>query len=258
MNYGFQISSSGLLTALYRQDVYANNMANMDTVGFKPDIPALMQRDAARTEDHLPFAPSDAMLERLGAGVLAAPTRVNLAQGPTKITSSPYDAAIEGNGFFQVQGGPKDAGRTALLTRDGRFVRSPQGRLIHAGTGAAVLDRVQRPIVVPPGEMKIATDGTITVDGAEIARIGVYSAKDETAIRKRGGSILEAPAAQVSRMNAGAGLIKQGQLELSGADEIKTLLRVQETSRDVDSNLAIVQAQDRMMDRAINTFGRLA
>ena len=65
MNYGFQISSSGLLTALYRQDVYANNMANMDTVGFKPDIPALMQRDAARTEDHLPFAPSDAMLERL-------------------------------------------------------------------------------------------------------------------------------------------------------------------------------------------------
>ncbi|MFN9973111.1 MAG: flagellar basal body protein, partial [Phycisphaerae bacterium] len=44
MNYGVQISSSGLLGAMYRQDVFSNNLANMDTAGFKPDIPAMKQR----------------------------------------------------------------------------------------------------------------------------------------------------------------------------------------------------------------------
>ncbi len=258
MNYGIQISSSGVLTSMYRQDVYANNLANMDTIGFKADIPALMQRSAARIEDNLPNAPSDAMLERLGAGVLAAPTKIDLGQGGTKITNNAFDLAIEGDGYFQVQGGPKDTGRTALLTRDGRLTRSAQGRLVQASTGAPILDRVSRPITLPPGPVKIAPDGLVTVNGTEVATIGVFNAANQNSITKRGGSILQAPAAQVTRMNRGAGLVKQGQLEESGVDEMKALLRVQETSRDVDANISIVQAQDRMLDRAINTFGRMA
>ena len=124
----FQISSSGLLTALYRQDVYANNMANMDTVGFKPDIPA-RSCGAMRPEPGSPSVRPVGCHARAAGRGSAAPTRVNLAQGPTKITNSPYDAAIEGNGF-SGPGGPKDAGRTALLTRDGRFAarRSPDPR----------------------------------------------------------------------------------------------------------------------------------
>jgi len=258
MNYGIQISSSGLLTAMYRQDVQANNLANMDSVGFKPDIPALMQRSAARQEDNLPFMPSDAMLERLGAGVLAAPTKVDLAQGGTRITNRDTDLSIEGEGFFQLQGGPKDTGRNSLLTRDGRFARGVEGRLIHVNSGAPVLNRVQRPINIPPGELRIAADGKITVNGNEIDSIGIFNARDQNTISKRGGSVLQAPAAQVSRMNRGEGLIKQGQLEESGVEEMKTLLKIQDASRDIDANMSIVQAQDRMLDRAINTFGRMA
>jgi len=258
MNYGIQISSSGLLTSLYRQDVHANNLANMDSVGFKPDIPAVMQRSAARQEDNLPFMPSDAMLEKLGAGVLVAPTKVDLAQGGTRITNRDLDLAIEGDGFFQLQGGPRDTGRNSLLTRDGRFARGVEGRLIHVNSGAPVLNRVQRPIVLPQGEIKIAGDGQITVNGNPVDSIGIYHSRDPNLISKRGGSVLEAPAAQVRRMNRGEGLIKQGQLEESGVDEMKALLRVQDASRDVDANMSIVQAQDRMLDRAINTFGRLA
>ncbi|MBS0187473.1 MAG: flagellar hook-basal body complex protein [Planctomycetes bacterium] len=256
MNYGIQISSSGLLTSLYRQDVQANNLANLDTVGFKPDIPALMQRKAVRQEDDLPFLPSDALLERLGAGVLAAPTRVDLAQGGTKITNRPLDLQIEGDGFFQLQGGPRDSGRNALLTRDGRFARGTEGRLIHVNSGAPVLNRVQRPIRLPQGDVKIASDGTVTVNGNVVDTIGIYNASNQTQITKRGGSVLQAPAAIVRRMNSNAGIVKQGQLEESGVDEIKALLRVQDATRDVESNVSIVQAQDRMLDRAINTFGR--
>lgn len=258
MNYGVQISSSGLLGAMYRQDVFSNNLANMDTVGFKPDIPAMRQRLVARQEDNIPGAPSDAMLERLGAGVLAMPTRVNLAQGSAKITGNPLDVAIEGEGFFQVQGGPRDSGRTALLTRDGRFTRSADGRLVQATTGAAVMDYSGRSINLPPGEVSISSNGRVYVDKREVGRIGVFAVKDEQAITKRGGTILEAPASLVGNADESAGLVKQGQLEDSGVDEIKALMALQGASREVDANIGVIQAADRMMDRAINTFGRLA
>src|SRR6185295_4412463 len=53
VDYGLNIAASGALTAMYRQDVYANNLANMETVGYKPDIPVVKQRLDARHEDHL-------------------------------------------------------------------------------------------------------------------------------------------------------------------------------------------------------------
>ncbi len=258
MNYGVQISSSGLLGAMYRQDVFSNNLANMDTAGFKPDIPAMKQRLVARREDNILGAPSDAMLERLGAGVLAMPTRVNLAQGSAKITGNPLDVAIEGEGFFQVQGGPRDSGRTALLTRDGRFTRDSEGKLVQATSGAAVLDQSGRSITLPPGEISISSNGRVYVDEREVGRIGVFSVKNEMAITKRGGTILEAPASLVGAAAESAGLVKQGQIEESGVDEIRALMQVQSASREVDANIAVIQAADRMMERAINTFGRLA
>lgn len=243
---------------MYRQDVFSNNLANMDTVGFKPDIPAMKQRLAARQEDNAMGAPSDALLERLGAGVLAMPTRVNLAQGSAKITGNPLDVSIEGEGFFQVQGGPRDSGRTALLTRDGRFTRNAEGRLVQAASGAAVLDYSGRTITLPPGEISISSNGRVYVDKREVGRIGVYAVKNEDAITKRGGSILEAPASMVSNAAESVGLVKQGQLEESGVDEIRALMNVQSASREVDANIGVIQAADRMMERAINTFGRLA
>ncbi|MBY0114217.1 MAG: flagellar hook-basal body protein [Phycisphaerales bacterium] len=258
MNYGLQISASGLLGAMYRQDVFSNNLANMDTVGFKPDIPSMKQRLVARVEDNIAGAPSDAMLERLGAGVLAMPTRVDLAQGSAKVTGNPFDVAIEGDGFFQLQGGPRDAGRTALLTRDGRFTRNAEGKLVQAASGAAVLDHTGRSITLPPGEVSIASNGRVFVDKREVGRIGVYDIPNKAAITKRGGTVMEAPASQVVTAAESAGLVKQGQLEESGVDEIKALMAVQGASREVDANVSVIQATDRMLERAINTFGRLA
>lgn len=257
MNYGIQLSASGVLTSMYRQDVFSNNLANMDTVGFKPDLAATMQRLSARQEDGVMSLPSDAMLERLGAGVLAAPSRVNLAQGSPRVTGNPLDVSIEGRGFFQLQGGAQDTGRTALLTRDGRFSRSNAGRLVQVNTGALVLDQVGRPITLPPGTVTIDSDGAVKVDGREVARLGIYDVASEQ-VRKRGGTVLEAPASMVTRAGADRGLVKQGVLEDSGVDEIRALMQLQSASRDVDANIAVIQQQDRMLDRAINTLGRVS
>ena len=73
MNYGMYISASGALTSMHRLDALTNNLANVNTVGFKPHTPAVKQRDVARVEDDMPLADSNAMLERLGGGVQLAP-----------------------------------------------------------------------------------------------------------------------------------------------------------------------------------------
>jgi len=68
MNYGLYLSASGVLTSMYRQDVLANNLANVNTVGYKPDAVATRQRDAARVEDGLAGMPSLGQGAFMGVG----------------------------------------------------------------------------------------------------------------------------------------------------------------------------------------------
>ena len=88
MNYGLYLSASGVLTNTYRQDVFANNLANVETNGFKPDVPMLRQRDAESVEDQLGFDVSNEIMDKLGGGALAAKQRINFAPGSLKATGN--------------------------------------------------------------------------------------------------------------------------------------------------------------------------
>src|SRR5262249_40596405 len=81
LEYGYNLAASGMLTAMFRQDVASNNLANLETTAFKPDRAFTIPRAAARIEDKLFNLPSNKLLERLGAGVLLAPTRTTFEQG---------------------------------------------------------------------------------------------------------------------------------------------------------------------------------
>ena len=121
MNYGMYLSAAGVLTNMHRMDVMANNLANLGTVGFKADEVTFMTRAPERLDpgalSMMGGEPADPqwMLERLGGGQWAAPSRIDLRQGSLQRTGGNLDAAIEGDGFFVV--GSEDAPR---LTRDTR------------------------------------------------------------------------------------------------------------------------------------------
>ena len=66
MQYGLQISTSGILTGMYRTNVLANNLANINTTGFKPDSAFTRQRAVVREEDGVYSLPSNRLLEKLG------------------------------------------------------------------------------------------------------------------------------------------------------------------------------------------------
>lgn len=258
MSHGLQISASGMMSAMYRQDVFTNNLANMDTVGFKPDVPSFRYREAVTQEDGVGYLPSNELLERLGGGTMLNPNRVSFAQGNTRASGNALDLAIEGEGFFAVKKADEKGNEQTMLTRDGRFVRDPMGRLAMGSTGLPVLDANGNPIQLPlNGTVQIAGDGRVMSGGGEIAQLKFVNVADKSALRKEGNSLFKVSNDALGTATGGTGNIRQFAVEDSGVDEITALMQMQGASREVDANVALIQQHDKLMERAIAGLGRV-
>lgn len=244
------------MTSLYRQDVFANNLANLDSIGFKADIPTISSRTGVRQEDGVWNLPSNELLEKLGAGTMLMPNRVSLEQGSLRSTGSKLDVAIEGKGFLVVEDA-SDPGNAQKLTRDGRMVRNKQGVLSMAGTGLPILSENDQPIVLPDsGKLKIDSDGTLYMDDVKISRLKFIEIPDNAVYRKAGHGMLEVDKDSLRKAGAASGLIRQGVIEEAAVDELQALMNVTSATREVDANVEAMRAHDRLMDRAITSLGR--
>lgn len=258
MNYGMEISASGALSALYRQDVLANNLANAQTVGFKPDVPAVRFRPAARDEDGLFGLASNQMLEKLGAGNLPVANQTSFTQGSLERTNQDLDVAIQGDGFFVVRD-TSDTINPIRVTRDGRFTRSASGVLVMASSGLQVLDTAGNPISLRgQGQISIDGAGKVKQGGVEVAQVQLLHIPDPWRMPKQGKNVFVPPVNAVLSRTAGTGEIRQGYVEQSAVDSVKALMDVTSAGREVEANIAMIRAHDRMMDRAINSLGRVA
>jgi flagellar basal body rod protein FlgG len=256
MNYGLYLSASGALNATYRQDVYANNLANVNTVAFKPDIPVARARDAESVEANLGFDVSGQLLDRLGGGVIAGPQMINASTGAISPTGRPLDAALpDANAFFTVRTADPTTGQTATqLTRDGRFLVSPESTLVHAD-GHAVLDPDGRPIQLTPNvPAQLERDGRVTQNGVAVGRVAVVAVADPSVLIRSGGNLYRAPADLTLRPDS---LLETGATEASGTDPVLALMNLIESTRSATTNLQMIQYHDTLMDRSINTLARV-
>jgi len=257
MSYGLQISASGVMTALYRQDVFANNLANSDTIGFKSDIPSTLARQSVRKEDGVPFLPSNALLERLGGGVLMNPNRVEFTQGNLRDTGNDLDLGVLGEGFFVVRDAADSSGDSLRLTRDGRMTRNKEGTLVMASTGMPVLDVQNRPIQLSAfGDITVGGDGTIRQDNQAIARLAFIDIPDRMQIRKQGHSLFLPNSDALAAALPAKGTIKQHVVEDASVDPVRALMAMTSAAREVDSNVSMMQQHDKMTERAISSLGR--
>lgn len=258
MNYGLYLSAAGALTSLHRQDVYANNLANVNTVGFKPDIAITRDRLPARLEAGAPMADPQWMLEQLGGGNFVEPTRIDLKQGALQSTGNALDLAITGDGFFVVSTGKGTGPEQLRFTRDGRFTLNAQGELVMASTGMKVLDVNDQPIRLDPTlDVQIDSNGEISQNGEVVARLQVASPTDPSLLRKAGDNLLRfAEGASPTRTPA-LGQLHQGYVEGSAVDPILAMNAMISASKSLQSNATLMQYHDHIMGQAINTFGRV-
>src|SRR5260221_6814 len=255
MIYGLYLSATGVLTNSYRQDVIANNLANSETVGFKKDL-ALFQQRRTEAQERGFGAGSNALLEGLGGGVYASPTRVDTSQGDLEPTGSNLDVAIEGTGYFNVH----DNGQTRL-TRDGRFSLDRTGQLILAnGRGQAVLDVKGRPIQLDPSlantETTIGKYGEITQRGRMVAQIGLSDVADPAQLKKLGGNMMSYP--DVAGMRPALGVLHANFVEHANVEPATELTQLMDAQRQLEANANMIRFQDQTLARLVNDVGKIS
>jgi len=254
MQYGLMIAASGVQVNMYRQDVFANNLANVKTPGFKADLASIRQRDAEAIEDGLSFDRRKPILDMLGGGVFAEPTRIRFDVGPIEKTGNDTDLALtDENTFFVVQlpNGEK------RLTRDGRFAVDRQGFLIQATNGNRVLNEDDDPIQVGEGG-RISFDrvGAVQVEGEEVDRIGLADVVDKTQLFKEEHGLIRM-GSEAARQPAAVRDVQPGYLEGSSINPIQELNRVISSGKAVSANANMIRYFDTTMEQSINRLGRV-
>ncbi|MFI4860634.1 MAG: flagellar hook-basal body protein [Phycisphaerales bacterium JB063] len=265
MNYGMHVAASGVLVNSHRLDVLANNLANVNTPGFKPQFSDVQERLPERLEDG-PYEPGVArrMLEQIGGGVYASQHQTNFEPGSLVQTGQDLDVALDSNDtFFVVQARDEKTGELSPhVTRDGRFQTNHEGEIV-TGSGARVLDGGDQPIRVPNGttDIRISQQGDIQFyDKAEnsLGQARLQVARVDTAGLEHRGAGLFAMVTGDTRQAVDTPVVHQGSYEGSGTNAITTMMEIVAATKAASGNANMIRYHDQMMNQSINTFARLA
>jgi flagellar basal-body rod protein FlgG len=256
-NAALHVARTGLDAQSARMRVIANNLANVNTTGFKRDR-AEFETLAYQTMT-MPGSPSSAENKyavglSLGSGVnMTGTARIN-TQGSLSTTDNPLDMAIEGAGFFQVT---KPDG-TVGYTRAGNFNLSPEGKIV-TSDGMPL----QPEISVPEGatSVTIGADGTVSAQlpgessTTELGKIELARFVNPSGLAALGNNLFAETGAsgapQVGPAGAdGRGSIRQGSLEGSNVNVVEELVDMIETQRAYEVNSKMISATDEMLRNA--------
>ena len=256
---GMYTAASGALVAQSAVDTIANNLANVNTAGFKR---TLLQVQAQPKHDLYRFQTDPGKSARaggvavqvaigaLGSGAQIYDTPADYEQGALAATGNDLDVALSGPGFFAIR-----AGNGAVrYTRDGAFVRDQNGFLT-AQNGDRVLGRNGAPVALPQsGKVEIARDGTIAVNGQSYDRLAVVEFANLAALRPEGSNRFVDVGA--GPRNATTTSTLQGSLEKSNADVVRSMVDLIAAQRWFDANQKSIQTQDDAVGQAVQTVGR--
>lgn len=248
MLYGMYLSAAGMQTRQYELDVLANNMANVDTVGFKPEVVTFRDRDVEANEKVAYAGYRDPLFDAYPGGQFVYEATTDFRAGPQRHTGKPLDAAIEGDGFFAVQDGD-----TMRYSRDGRFTLQDD-QLVRVADGRPVLGNNDQPIRIPQdltaADIKIASDGSIyDPEGVLLDRLKIVRFEDTGSLQKAGHGLFssESPGTwdRVSQ-------VRQGYLEQSGTTAVRNLTSMIDVHRHFEVNARMISLQDQTLARLLS------
>jgi flagellar basal-body rod protein FlgF len=238
---GIYTTAAAMQSRVLQEEVTANNLANMNTTGFKKDM--------IHFKDLL-----DGNLVKMdldgGQGSLNATQEVttSFSQGQLRPTHNALDAALDGDGFFVVLTDDGEA-----YTRNGHFVLDADGRLLTA-EGHAVLG-ASGPLELFPGEVEIKENGEIHQNGALVDELRIADLPKPYAMRKIGEGLF-VPENPADLEEAEGTLVRQGYLEDSNVNPISEMVRLIAISKSFETGQKSIQAQDRTLERAVNGVGK--
>jgi len=250
-------AKTGLDAQQTEMSVISNNLANVNTTGYKEDRAVfedlLYQNQTQVGADTSQTTQSPSGLN-IGTGVEVVSTEKEYNQGSLTQTGNTLDVAIQGQGFFQVQ--MPDG--TLAYTRDGTFQQNAQGQLV---TSSGYV--VQPGITLPQGaqSVTIGTDGTVTVllpgqsTPTQVGQLQLANFINPAGLQAIGGNLLVQSASSGSPQTGtpgvnGLGTVAQGELESSNVDVVEELVNMIQTQRAYEMNSKAISTVDQMLQYA--------
>jgi len=212
-----------------RQEVISNNLANVNTAGFKGE------RVFARL---------------LGEATLAAEGGTDFQSGGILETGRQLDLALESSGFFMVE-----TDRGPRLTRNGGF--QIRNDVLTDGAGNPVLGTRGR-IELPIGAVEVTQDGFVQVDGAQVDRLRIVQPNQPDALVHEQGSLFSADGAPLRELPVEEVRLVQGALEESNINTVSAMVEMLDVQRSFQSVERTIRALDDVMATVTSRLGRLS
>ncbi len=256
---GLYTAWTGLVNEQNRMDVMTNNLANASTVGFKKEGSTSQSFDDVLTLKIKDASVGLSNVQRTGIrnpGVKIGENYVDYTQGSFRETGNTYDLALSGDGFFAIEFTNKEGETSTMYTRAGQFTLNKEGYLV-TEEGDYVLDTQNRRIQLDTlRDTDITTDGRISQEGEEIARIQVADFEDYNYLERYGETYFRP--LEGARQTEGTATIHSGYLEMANVQIVSEMVNLITITRAYESNQKIIQTYDDSLEIAVSQLGRLS
>ena len=243
MSLGFYIAGSAGQMAQHKLNDISHNLANVNTTGY------MANRSAFSTQFSDQLAGNST--QKPAAFASYGNQFTDMQEGSIKKTGNDLDFAIQGQGFFRV--GLTDG--TEAYTRAGNFKLDSSGTLL-TQSGRPVLDTNGNSIQLQPGLITASQEGALSVDGGQVAELGLVQIRDSSKVDKAGETLLKTPVDNTEPIALDV-TVHQGALEGSNVNAILAMAELIDTMRSYQATMKVVEQFNQQASLLNDRVGRV-
>ncbi len=253
MNHEIYAALSGALANDRRQEVCANNLANINSGGFRRDVPLFKTVYDKVSGNNRPTDGTAAAIEH-NAFAVHDGNWIDFQTGALQETGNPLDVALDGTGFFALK---RASDGTVYYTRDGHFRLNEQRELVSInGDQVLAAGDIEAPLVLaganpgPARDIKIGKLGDVLVDGQPVGALRLVTFPDPQGLEKSGDSgFLETPASGAPEV-AEQVVVNQGVRELANVNVMEEMVSLIEIARQYQAQQKVITDIDELNKQA--------
>ncbi|GHT26059.1 flagellar basal body protein [Planctomycetales bacterium] len=256
MSYGLYISAEGAMAQEYRMQTISNNIANLETPGFKRELAIQMARHTESVANgEIGF--DTGCITDIGGGVHTIGTLTEFKQGPITESQSPSDLAIEGEGWFRVR---DMSNNEEFLTRAGNFQVNRDGMFVTewGRSRFQLLDTEGLPVMVPDANSAtwhISDDGVIQdarINSGRTQQIALVQPRDMKQMVKTGENVYRLEGEYDDLAPQDRPRVREKHLEMSSTNPSTEMIEMIVASRSLEMNVKMMYTQDEATGNLIN------
>ncbi|MEA1884829.1 MAG: flagellar hook-basal body protein [Thermotogota bacterium] len=250
---GIYTAAMGMLVEEAKVNTTANNLANVDTAGYKKDslvFSTYLKQEIYRTES-LSEEQKRSNIGKMESGVVLDESQAFFSQGAIEMTNRQYDFALQGDGFFTVE---REDGRQ-YYTRNGQWHRNSENFLVDSVGNYLLTDGGER--ITINDQIFVASDGSITQEGVLTGRIAVVQFDDNTGLRKVGDNYYSQTEFSGEPEQNFSATVVQGGYERANVNAVREMLNLITAQRHFEITQRVVTTEDQLLDAAVNRVGRV-